>query len=224
VVTVVSSVDINGIGMTSQRTRERLIQRLVDQGITDMTVLDTIRTTPRHMFLDEAMAHRAYEDTALPIGYQQTLSQPYIVARMTELLLAEGPLQHVLEIGTGSGYQTAILAQLVERVYSVERIKPLQAKARQRLRRLKLHNVHTRHADGGLGWAEKGPFDGIITTAAPEQIPEHLLQQLAPGGRLVIPVGGESQHLQVVTRTVEGFQTEIVEAVRFVPLRPGTVR
>ena len=219
-----NSVDLNGIGMTSQRTRERLIQRLVDQGITDMTVLDTIRTTPRHMFLDEAMAHRAYEDTALPIGYQQTLSQPYIVARMTELLLAEGPLQHVLEIGTGSGYQTAILAQLVERVYSVERIKPLQAKARQRLRRLKLHNVHTRHADGGLGWAEKGPFDGIITTAAPEQIPEHLLQQLAPGGRLVIPVGGESQHLQVVTRTVEGFQTEIVEAVRFVPLRPGTVR
>ena len=219
-----NSVDLNGIGMTSQRTRERLIQRLVEQGITDMTVLDTIRTTPRHMFLDEAMAHRAYEDTALPIGYQQTLSQPYIVARMTELLLAEGPLQHVLEIGTGSGYQTAILAQLVERVYSVERIKPLQAKARQRLRRLKLHNVHTRHADGGLGWAEKGPFDGIITTAAPEQIPEHLLQQLAPGGRLVIPVGGESQHLQVVTRTVEGFQTEIVEAVRFVPLRPGTVR
>jgi protein-L-isoaspartate(D-aspartate) O-methyltransferase len=220
----VNSVDLNGIGMTSQRTRERLIQRLVEQGITDTTVLDTIRTTPRHMFLDEAMAHRAYEDTALPIGYQQTLSQPYIVARMTELLLAEGPLQHVLEIGTGSGYQTAILAQLVERVYSVERIKPLQAKARQRLRRLKLHNVHTRHADGGLGWAEKGPFDGIITTAAPEQIPEDLLQQLAPEGRLVIPVGGESQHLQVVTRTVEGFQTEIVEAVRFVPLLPGTVR
>lgn len=219
-----NSVDLNGIGMTSQRTRERLIQRLVEQGITDTTVLDTIRTTPRHMFLDEAMAHRAYEDTALPIGYQQTLSQPYIVARMTELLLAEGPLQHVLEIGTGSGYQTAILAQLVERVYSVERIKPLQAKARQRLRRLKLHNVHTRHADGGLGWAEKGPFDGIITTAAPEQIPEDLLQQLAPEGRLVIPVGGESQHLQVVTRTVEGFQTEIVEAVRFVPLLPGTVR
>jgi len=220
----VSSIDLNGIGMTSQRTRERLIQRLSDQGITDMAVLDIIRSTPRHMFLDEAMAHRAYEDTALPIGYQQTLSQPYIVARMTELLLAGGPLERVLEIGTGSGYQTAILAQLVERVYSVERIKPLQAKARQRLRRLKLHNVHTRHADGGMGWAEKGPFDGIITTAAPERIPEDLLQQLAPGGRLIIPVGGDTQHLQVVTRTVEGFQTEIVEAVNFVPLRSGTVR
>jgi protein-L-isoaspartate(D-aspartate) O-methyltransferase len=220
----VNSVDLNGIGMTSQRTRERLIQRLVDQGISNLEVLDIIRTTPRHMFLDEAMAHRAYEDTALPIGYQQTLSQPYIVARMTELLLAGDPPARVLEIGTGSGYQTAVLARLVERVYSVERIKPLQAKARQRLRRLKLHNVHTRHADGGMGWAEKGPFDGIIATAAPERIPEDLLQQLAPGGRLVIPVGGESQHLQVVTRAAEGFETEIVEAVRFVPLRPGTVR
>ncbi|MEH6583753.1 MAG: protein-L-isoaspartate(D-aspartate) O-methyltransferase [Halioglobus sp.] len=219
-----NSIDLNGIGMTSQRTRERLIQRLVDQGISNTAVLDVIRTTPRHMFLDEAMAHRAYEDTALPIGYQQTLSQPYIVARMTELLLAGGPLERVLEIGTGSGYQTTILAQLVEKVYSVERIKPLQAKARQRLRRLKLQNVHTRHADGGMGWPEKGPFDGIITTAAPERIPEDLLQQLAPGGRLIIPVGGESQHLQVVVRTLEGFETEIVEAVRFVPLRPGTVR
>jgi len=222
--TAVNSVDLNGIGMTSQRTRERLVQRLVDQGISNKAVLDVLRTTPRHMFLDEAMAHRAYEDTSLPIGYQQTLSQPYIVARMTELLLAAGPLERVLEIGTGSGYQTTILAQLVERVYSVERIKPLQVKARQRLRRLKLRNVHTRHADGGMGWAEKGPFDGIITTAAPESIPEELLQQLAPGGRLVIPVGGETQHLQVVTRTPGGFQTEIVEAVRFVPLRPGTVR
>jgi protein-L-isoaspartate(D-aspartate) O-methyltransferase len=220
----VNSVDITGIGMTSQRTRERLIQRLVEQGISNTAVLDVIRTTPRHMFLDEAMAHRAYEDTALPIGFQQTLSQPYIVAKMTELLLAGGPLSRVLEIGTGSGYQTTILAQLVERVYSVERIKPLQAKARQRLRRLKLHNVHTRHADGGMGWAEKGPFDGIITTAAPETIPEDLLAQLAPGGRLVIPVGGERQQLQVVTRSAEGFNTQIVEAVRFVPLRPGTVR
>ncbi len=219
-----NSLDLNGIGMTSQRTRERLIQRLVEQGITNVAVLEVIRTTPRHMFLDEAMAHRAYEDTALPIGYQQTLSQPYIVARMTELLLAGGELEKVLEIGTGSGYQTTVLAQLVERVYSVERIKPLQTKARQRLRRLKLNNVHTKHADGGMGWEEKGPFDGIITTAAPEQIPESLLQQLAPGGRLVIPVGGETQHLQVVTRTTEGFQTDIVEAVRFVPLLPGIMR
>ncbi len=223
-VTAVNRVDLHGIGMTSQRTRERLIQRLVDQGVTDTVVLDVIRTTPRHLFLDEAMAHRAYEDVALPIGFQQTLSQPYIVARMTELLLAAGPRQRVLEIGTGSGYQTAVLAQLVEEVYSVERIKPLQQKARQRLRQLKLRNVHMNHADGGMGWAERGPFDGIIATAAPERIPEELLQQLAPGGRLVIPVGGESQHLQVVTRTHGGFETEIVEAVYFVPLRPGTVR
>jgi len=217
-------VNLNGIGMTSQRTRERLIQRLVDQGVSNMEVLDVIRTTPRHLFLDEAMAHRAYEDVALPIGFQQTLSQPYIVARMTELLLAAGPLQRVLEIGTGSGYQTAVLAQLVGEVYSVERIKALQQKARQRMRQLKLRNVHMNHADGGMGWAERGPFDGIMATAAPERIPEDLLQQLAPGGRLVIPVGGQSQHLQVVTRTHEGFETEIVEAVYFVPLRPGTVR
>ena len=217
-------VDLNGIGMTSQRTRERLIQRLVDQGVSNMAVLDVIRSTPRHLFLDEAMAHRAYEDVALPIGFQQTLSQPYIVARMTELLLAAGPRSRVLEIGTGSGYQTAVLAQLVEEVYSVERIKPLQQKARQRMRQLKLRNVHMSHADGGMGWAERGPFDGIMATAAPERIPEDLLLQLAPEGRLVIPVGGDTQHLQVVTRTHEGFETEIVESVYFVPLRPGTVR
>ncbi len=217
-------VDLNGIGMTSQRTRERLIQRLVDQGISNQTVLDVIRTTPRHLFLDEAMAHRAYEDVALPIGFQQTLSQPYTVARMTELLLAAGPRRRVLEIGTGSGYQTAVLARLVDEVYSVERIKALQQKARQRLRQLKLRNVHMNHADGGLGWEERGPFDGILATAAPERIPVDLLQQLAPEGRLIIPVGSSTQHLQVVTRTHEGFETEIVEAVNFVPLRPGTVR
>ncbi|MCP5187888.1 MAG: protein-L-isoaspartate(D-aspartate) O-methyltransferase [Pseudomonadales bacterium] len=219
-----NSVELKGIGMTSQRTRERLIQRLVEQGIASTEVLDVIRSTPRHLFLDEAMAHRAYEDVALPIGFQQTLSQPYIVARMTELLLAAGPRQRVLEIGTGSGYQTAVLAQLVGEVYSVERIRPLQQKARQRLRQLKLRNVHMHHADGGMGWEERGPFDGILATAAPERIPEDLLQQLAPEGRLVIPVGHRTQHLQVVTRTHEGFETEIVEAVHFVPLRPGTVR
>lgn len=219
-----NSADLTGIGMTSQRTRERLIQRLVDQGITDMAVLDVIRTTPRHLFLDEAMAHRAYEDTALPIGFQQTLSQPYIVARMTELLLADGPRKRVLEIGAGSGYQTAVLAQLVGEVYGVERIKPLLDKARQRIRRLKLRNVHLRHADGMQGWDSEGPFDGILSAAAPEQIPEELLRQLSPGGRLVIPVGGDSQQLQLVTREEEGFTTKVVEAVRFVPLRPGTVR
>lgn len=223
-VRAVNNVNVNGIGMTSQRTRERLIQRLVEQGVSDVKVLDVVRSTPRHIFLDEAMAHRAYEDVALPIGFQQTLSQPYIVARMTELLLAAGPLGRVLEIGTGSGYQTAILAQLVDEVYSVERIKPLQQKARQRLRQLKLRNVHMNHADGCMGWEERGPFDGILATAAPGSIPEDLLRQLAVGGRLVIPVGTEHQRLEVVTRTGEGFETRIVEAVNFVPLRPGTVK
>ncbi len=224
VVTAVNSVDLNGIGMTSLRTRERLVQRLVEQGIGSQRVLDIMRTTPRHLFLDEAMAHRAYEDTALPIGFQQTLSQPYIVARMTELLLEQGPRSRVLEVGTGSGYQTAVLAQLVDQVWSVERIKPLLDKARQRLRQLKLRNVTLRHADGSFGWEDAGPFDGILSAAAPECIPEELLRQLAPGGCLVIPVGGVSQHLQLVTRTSEGFDTRIVEAVRFVPLRPGTVK
>jgi protein-L-isoaspartate(D-aspartate) O-methyltransferase len=210
--------------MTSRRTRERLVTRLAEEGIANRAVLDVIRETPRHIFLDEAMAHRAYEDVALPIGFQQTLSQPYIVARMTELLLAAGPRQRVLEIGTGSGYQTAVLAQLVEEVYSVERIKSLQQKARQRLRKLKLRNVHMSHADGGMGWPERGPFDGILATAAPEAIPVELLQQLAPGGRLVIPVGGDTQHLHVVTHTDEGFVEEVVEAVYFVPLLSGTQR
>jgi protein-L-isoaspartate(D-aspartate) O-methyltransferase len=224
VAVVVNRIDLHGIGMTSQRTRERLIQRLADQGVNNTQVLDVIRTTPRHLFLDEAMAHRAYEDVALPIGFQQTLSQPYVVARMTELLLAGGPLARVLEIGTGSGYQTAILAQLVDEVFSVERIKALQQKARQRLRQLKLRNVQLHHADGAMGWAEYGPFDGIVVTAAPERIPEELLLQLAVGGRMVVPVGGDVQHLQIVTRTNEGYETEIVEAVYFVPLRSGKER
>ncbi len=223
-VTAVKGAELRGIGMTSQRTRERLIQRLAEQGIANQAVLDTLLTTPRHLFLDEAMASRAYEDVALPIGYQQTLSQPYIVARMTELLLANGPLHRVLEIGTGSGYQTAVLAQLVEEVYSVERIKPLQLKARQRLRQLKLRNVFTQHSDGAMGWAERGPFDGIMTTAAPATIPQELLRQLAVGGRLVIPVGTDEQHLHVVTRTESAYETEIADAVRFVPLRSGMVR
>jgi protein-L-isoaspartate(D-aspartate) O-methyltransferase len=208
--------------MTSQRTRARLVQRLSEQGISNTAVLDVMRNTPRHLFLDEAMAHRAYEDVALPIGYQQTLSQPYIVARMTELLLAQGPRRRVLEIGTGSGYQTAVLAQLVDEVFSVERIKPLQLKARQRLRQLKLRNVQMNHADGTMGWPERGPFDGILAAAAPQRIPQELLQQLDIGGRLVIPVGTDEQQLQVVSRTREGFQTDIVESVYFVPLRPGT--
>ncbi len=209
--------------MTSQRTRDRLIERLTERGISDNSVLNAIRGTPRHIFLDEALSHRAYEDSSLPIGFQQTLSQPYIVARMTELLLANGPRERVLEVGTGSGYQTAILAQLVERVFSVERIRPLQEKARQRLRQLGLNNVQLRHADGGMGWKDRGPYDGILSTAAPAQVPNELLEQLAVGGRLVIPIGpqGKQQALYVFDKTEEGIQEQVIEPVLFVPLLSG---
>jgi protein-L-isoaspartate(D-aspartate) O-methyltransferase len=224
---MVSNLLMQGVGMTSQRTRERLIQRLVDQGVTDWRVLDVIRNTPRHLFLDEALAHRAYEDTALPIGHGQTLSQPYIVARMTEILLgAAGKLDKVLEVGTGSGYQTSILAQLVPNVFSVERIKPLQDKARDRLRQLGLRNVQLRHADGGFGWPEMGPYEGILSTAAPQVVPQELLAQLAPNGVLVIPVGGQQQDLQLIIRDGDSdkFITQVLEPVKFVPLVPGTTR
>lgn len=214
-----------GIGMTSQRTRDRLIQRLADNGICDQRVLEVMRMLPRHLFIDEALSHRAYEDTALPIGYNQTISQPYIVARMTEALLNGGEPQRVLEIGTGSGYQTAVLACLVGTVYSVERIKPLQDKARARMRELKLRNVHFKHADGGFGWPEKGPFDAIICAAAPEQVPPELLAQLAIGGRMVIPVGGEEQQLRLVERiSEESCQQQTLEGVRFVPMLAGSIR
>lgn len=220
-----SKLNFTGVGMTSQRTRDRLVQRLCDQGISNYEVLDVMRTTPRHLFLDEALAHRAYEDDALPIGFQQTLSQPYTVARMTELLLAGGPLKRVLEVGTGSGFQTTVLAQLVDRVYSVERIKLLQEKARERFRVLGARNVHLKHADGGFGWPEKGPFDGIISTAAPEQIPEELVEQLAVGGRLVIPIGdNQSQKLTLVERTADKIITTVVEPAFFVPLKSGIIR
>lgn len=213
--------EISGIGMTSQRTRERLVQRLVEQGISNIAVLDAMRNIPRHLFLDEAMAHRAYEDTALPIGYQQTLSQPYIVARMTELLIDGRELSKVLEIGSGSGYQSAVLAGLVGEVYALERIKPLLQAARKRMRQLKLRNVQMRHGDGYDGWASQAPFDGILAAAAPEQVPETLLEQLALGGRLVMPVGGREQSLIVIDRTESGFERRTVEPVRFVPLVPG---
>lgn len=216
-----NGINLAGIGMTSMRTRERLIKRLRDKGIADNRVLEVIRSTPRHIFLDEALAHRAYEDSSLPIGYNQTLSQPYIVARMTELLLDGGKLDKVLEVGSGSGYQTCVLAQLVGQVYSVERIKPLQDKARQRLRLINLRNVQWLHADGGFGWPEAGPFDGILSAAAPEEVPVELLEQLAPGGRLVIPVGGTEQNLHVFTRTEQGFDEQLVEPVNFVPLLRG---
>ncbi|MDN3639215.1 protein-L-isoaspartate(D-aspartate) O-methyltransferase [Simiduia curdlanivorans] len=213
--------------MTSQRTRERLIQRLMEQGVTNEQVLDIIRNTPRHIFLDEALSHRAYEDSSLPIGFGQTLSQPYIVARMTELLIgASGKLDKVLEIGTGSGYQTVVLAQLVKQLYSVERIKPLQDKARDRLKTLGLRNVFLKHADGGFGWPEKGPYDAILSAAAPRVVPESLKQQLAPGGVLVIPVGGEQQELQLIMRDGDSntFVTRSIEPVKFVPLLSGTTR
>lgn len=211
-----------GIGMTSQRTRERLIQRLYEEGLSNAHVLETIRRTPRHLFVDEALAHRAYEDTALPIGNNQTISQPYMVARMSELLLAAGPLDKVLEIGTGSGYQTAILAQLVERVFTVERIQGLQDKAKERLSQLNLRNVVFRWGDGWEGWNALGPYNGIIVTAAAANVPQALLDQLAPGGRLVIPVGsGDVQELLLIVREEQGFSRHVLDAVRFVPLLSG---
>lgn len=211
-----------GIGMTSQRTRERLIQRLHGAGVRDLRVLDCMRNVPRHLFVDEALASRAYEETALPIGNGQTLSQPYIVARMTEALLEQGPLENVLEIGTGSGYQTAVLAQLVRRVYTVERIKALLDTARSRFQSLLIRNVVTKHTDGGIGLPEYAPFDGILVTAAPEGIPRALVEQLRPGGRMVLPIGRRDEQVLVrVTRTDDGHENEILERVSFVPLLGG---
>ncbi|NLY12709.1 MAG: protein-L-isoaspartate(D-aspartate) O-methyltransferase [Gammaproteobacteria bacterium] len=213
-----------GIGMTSQRTRERLIQRLCDEGLSNPQVLDVIRRTPRHLFVDEALSHRAYEDTALPIGNNQTISQPYIVGRMTELLLADGPLDKVLEIGTGSGYQTAVLAQLVERVFSVERIQSLQERAKEQLAALGLRNVVYRWGDGWEGWNALAPYNGIMVTAGAKEVPQALLDQLAVGGRMVIPVGEEdAQQLLLIVREEQGFVQRALEDVRFVPLLSGTL-
>ena len=213
---------LSGIGMTSARTRERLVQRLKEQGISDERVLDRIRHVPRHLFVDEALASRAYEDTALPIGFGQTISQPYIVARMTEQLLASGPAAKVLEIGTGCGYQTAVLAPLVGEIYSVERIASLLGRARRTLRELKIRNAHFRHADGTIGWSTRAPFDGILVTAAPHAVPSALFDQLAIGGRLIAPVGPEGrQDLVRYTKTEKGMERESLGAVSFVPLLPG---
>jgi protein-L-isoaspartate(D-aspartate) O-methyltransferase len=209
--------------MTSQRTRDRLVQRLREHGIADERVLAVIGEVPRHIFIDEALATRAYEDTALPIGHGQTISQPFIVALMTKTLLNK-PRERVLEIGTGSGYQTAVLAALVKRVFTVERIQPLIERARERFRAMKLRNVRVKYDDGNLGWPDQGPFDGIIVTAAARSVPAALLEQLAVGGRLVIPVGGDrSQELKVIDKTEDGVQEESLEYVRFVPLLRGTV-
>lgn len=216
------NLSLQGIGMTSRRTRERMITRLMEQGITSNKILDVMRSTPRHIFMDEALSSRAYEDTALPIGYNQTISQPYIVAKMTELLLEHGRLKKVLEIGTGCGYQTAILAQLVDHVYSVERILPLQKKAKGHLSDLKIKNVSYLHSDGGWGWPDYAPYDGILVSAAPSEIPEMLLQQMAIGGIMIIPIGlSGRQELQRVERTESGYEVERLEPVSFVPFLSG---
>ncbi|MCI0518391.1 MAG: protein-L-isoaspartate(D-aspartate) O-methyltransferase [Woeseiaceae bacterium] len=214
---------IQGIGMTSARTRDRLVQRLREQGIRSTAVLEQIRNVPRHLFVDEALASRAYEDTALPIGLGQTISQPYIVARMTEALLEGFSGTRVLEIGTGCGYQTAVLAPLVREVYSVERIPELLKKTRQRLRDLDIYNVRLRQGDGWEGWRKYAPYDGIIVTAAASEIPASLLDQLAPGGRLIMPVGPSGrQELLRVTEHDGVLQRESLGAVSFVPLVKGS--
>ncbi|MBI3545805.1 MAG: protein-L-isoaspartate(D-aspartate) O-methyltransferase [Gammaproteobacteria bacterium] len=210
--------------MTSQRTRERLIQRLREQGIRDERVLESIRNVPRHLFVDEALASRAYEDTALPIGHSQTISQPYIVALMTQTLLAEGRVKKVLEVGTGSGYQTAVLANLVDEIFSVERIEPLMKLSRRRLRELGFRNIQIKLSDGSWGWNEHAPYDAIIVTAAPAEVPAPLREQLALGGRLVIPVGSVTmQELLLVQHTDQGFVQERLELVNFVPLVKDSV-
>jgi protein-L-isoaspartate(D-aspartate) O-methyltransferase len=215
---------IEGIGMTSRRTRERLVARLKEQGIRNPDVLRVMLETPRHLFVEEALQSRAYEDTALPIGFNQTISQPYIVARMTELLLEKGPLDKVLEIGTGSGYQTAILAQLVKRVHTVERIYPLQQRARRCLQELHLRNVRLKHSDGGWGWDEYAPYDGILAAAAPNEIPESLLSQMGRRSVMVLPVGDQrGQILKRITKTEKGFEIEEIEPVVFVPFLPGVL-
>ena len=222
-----SSTHLDGIGMTSARTRERLIDRLRAQGITNEAVLDRIRTVPRHLFVDEALSSHAYDDTALPIGFGQTISQPYIVALMTEALIDElepgERIPKVLEIGTGCGYQTAVLAPFARHIYSVERIQPLLQRAKSRLRELKINNVTARHADGWLGWQSQAPFQGIIVAAAPDTVPQALLDQLDDGGRLVIPIGGSGgQKLVCIRRDGDEFHERSLGLVSFVPLIEGT--
>jgi protein-L-isoaspartate(D-aspartate) O-methyltransferase len=216
------SSTLHGIGMTSQRTRDRMVQRLREQGIKDEVVLGAMNAIPRHIFVDEALSIRAYEDVSLPIGYGQTISQPYIVARMTEILRCGRPLGRVLEIGTGCGYQTAVLSKVAQEVYSVERISPLLMKARANLRELRTRNVKVKHADGHYGLPDIAPFDGIIVTAGATHIPNELMGQLAIGGRMVIPVGTQEQTLILVERLAEEFRQTKLEAVKFVPLLGGT--
>ena len=219
-----ADVRLTGIGMTSARTRDRLVQRLREQGISSEVVLDRIRNVPRHIFVDEALGSRAYEDTALPIGFGQTISQPYIVARMTEALLEGSELRNVLEVGTGCGYQTAVLSPLVQRLYTIERIEPLMIRARERLKELGIRNVRCRFGDGTQGWKAHAPYDGILVAAAPLTVPEPLLKQLKVGGRLLVPVGPEGeQHLIRFTRREQRVDREALGPVAFVPLLGGTI-
>jgi protein-L-isoaspartate(D-aspartate) O-methyltransferase len=219
---LLKSTKSTGIGMTSLRTRDRMLTRLREQGIKDEIVLSVMGEIPRHLFVDEALSIRAYEDVSLPIGFGQTISQPYIVARMTELLRAGGTPNKVLEIGTGCGYQTAVLSKIANEVFSLERIRPLVMKARSHLRTLKCTNVKLDHADGSIGLHDYAPFDGIIVTAAASHVPEELTAQLAVGGRLVIPVGTSTQVLYLIERTATEFKQTKLEAVKFVPLLGGT--
>ena len=218
--------DIKGIGMTSQRTRDRMIQRLQEKGIRNLKVLIAMREVPRHLFVDEALASRAYEDSALPIVAGQTISQPYIVARMTELLLETPNLKRVLEVGTGSGYQCAVLAHLIQDIFSVERIERLHSLAKQRLQRLGYRNARLLHADGGIGWERNAPYDAIMVTAAADKVPDTLLQQLKVGGRMVVPVVVDSsrQELKVITKTETDVSEEVVEQVVFVPMLSGAIK
>ena len=211
----------SGIGMTSDRTRARMVERLRADGIRDEVVLAAMNAVPRHIFVDEALAIRAYEDSPLPIGHGQTISQPWVVARMTELARNGRELGDVLEIGTGCGYQAAVLARLVKEVYTLERIAPLMDKARRHLRDLRFYNVRFKHADCHNGYPEGGPYDGILMAASATHVPEALKQQLAVGGRMVLPVGVEDQWLYVIDRTPNGFTEKRCAAVRFVPLVPG---
>ncbi|MBN1379884.1 MAG: protein-L-isoaspartate(D-aspartate) O-methyltransferase [Gammaproteobacteria bacterium] len=218
--------DLLGIGFTSQRRRDQLLDRLQAEGVRHPEVLRVMRNMPRHLFVDEAMANRAYEDCALPIGFGQTISQPFIVARMTEAIIGgvnEVRPKKVLEIGTGSGYQAAILSMLVEQVYSIERIEPLYQRSSALLKKLQLDNVEILHGDGTLGWPDKAPYDAIIVTAAPEDVPDALYEQLAEGGRIIVPLGkaGSVQRLTIIRKTEDGLEPQELELVSFVPFLSG---
>ena len=215
-------LELEGIGMTSQRARDRLAKKLIEMGIQSEQVIEVIRKIPRHFFIDEALASRAYENTALPIGFNQTISQPYIVAKMTEAVIKNKQLKNVLEIGTGCGYQTVVIAQFAKYVYTIERIDGLLAKARERFQKLNCNNIRTKHSDGNIGWSAHGPYDGIIVAAAPIGVPKALIEQLALDGRLIIPVGeAGKQKLMMITRTKDDFIREYYDSVSFVPMLSG---